>query len=184
MPKLALRTSLGILFALPVTLISLAFYLLPFTAFRWYRYVGWKGVPGDSYDVPTNPMGTAPCWVVDEMRAPVWLLWLWEGWSGHCVGTAIVVRRAPGESTTADTTVRHELHHVHQMHRLGFFQPMLYSLASLCAWASKNDSYVDNPFEVSARRAAKQLVDADSFAQGFAMGQEKTKLKSIKGGKK
>jgi hypothetical protein len=54
------------------------------------------------------------------------------------------------------------------MHTLGALQPILYMLSSITAWAAGEKAYTANHFEVAARRVAGQVVDAQSFTQGFA----------------
>lgn len=149
-----LRTILGIVFASPVTFVTLLFYILPFSLFGWYKYIGWRDTNNEA-----SLLGTAPVWVVQLHRCPIWLVNLWNKWNGHCIGTAVVLKYAPGSSKKADITLVHELHHVDQMHRLGFFQPILYVLASLCAKLAGEDGYVMNVYEVAARRVAGQAID-------------------------
>lgn len=163
--RMKLRTIIGIVFAAPVTLVTLLFYILPFSALGWYKYAGWYGT--DKLYNDKSPLGVAPVWVVQMDRCPGWLSKYWAQWGGHCVGTAVVVKFAPGSSKKADVIVTHELHHADQMHRLGFFQPILYVLSSLCAKLAGEDAYTMNVFEMDARRVAGQIVDAQSFVQGY-----------------
>lgn len=163
-----LRTILGIVFASPVTLVTLLFYILPFSALGWYKYAGWFGT--DKLYNDKSPLGVAPVWVVQLDRCPAWLVNYWTKWGGHTVGTAVVVKYDSGSSKKADVIVTHELHHVDQMHRLGFFQPVLYVLSSLCAKLAGEDSYSMNVFEMDARRVAGQIVDPQSFVQGYSSG--------------
>lgn len=167
-----LRTILGIVFASPVTLVTLLFYVLPFSALGWYKYSGWYGI--DKLASDKSPLGVAPVWTVQLDRCPAWLVNFWSKWGGHCVGTAVVVKNEPGSSKKADILLTHELHHADQMHRFGFLQPLLYALSSLCAKVAGEDAYVFNVFEVSARRTANQIVDAQSFVQGYAAGKSQT----------
>jgi hypothetical protein len=163
-----LRTILGVVLVSPVTLVTLLFYVLPFSVLGWYKYYGWVGLNKTGED--KSPLGTAPAWVVQLERCPMWLLQYWSNWGGHCVGTGIVVKLKPGSSKKADTVVNHELHHVDQMHRLGFLQPLLYALSSLCVKLAGEDAYAFNAFEMAARRAAGQIVDPQSFVQGYSSG--------------
>lgn len=167
-----LRQILGIIFASPVTLVTFLFYALPFTLLGWYRYDGWYGLNKKATD--KSPLGIAPVFVVQEDKSPKWLLSLWERWAGHCVGTLVVVRYQPGSSKKADTTLVHELHHVQQFHMCGFFQPVMYLASSLFAYLSGEDAYTNNVFEVSARRTAGQVVDVQSYVQGYAAGKIQT----------
>lgn len=162
-----IRTILGMVFALPVTLLTLLFYVLPFTLFGWYKYIGWHGTNKSPND--KSPLGVAPVWAVQLDKCPNWLSNYWSKWGGHCVGTAVVVKY-PESAKKAEILITHELHHVDQMHRLGFFQPLLYALSSLFAKIAGEDAYTHNVFEMSARRTAGQIVDAQSFVQGYASG--------------
>jgi len=157
------RLYLGIAFAAPVTLLTGLFYILPFTVLGWYRCIGKRVAPTDK-----SPLGTGWAFVLVPEKAPAFLNKLWVGWGGHCVGSTIVLKVEP----TNPITLNHELHHVHQMHRLGFFQPIFYALSSLITWLAQEKSYRGNAFEVAARRASGQVVDVDSFVQGFAMAKK------------
>jgi len=152
-----LRLYLGIAFAAPVTLLTGLFYLLPFWALGWYTYLGRHSAPTDK-----SPLGTGWVWVLVPEKAPAFLIKYWERWGGHCVGSTVVLKR---DSNTG-LTLNHELHHVHQMHKLGFFQPILYALSSFISSVAGEKAYADNTFEIAARRAAGQVADAESFAQG------------------
>jgi hypothetical protein len=163
-----LRTILGIVFAAPVTLMTLLFYIIPFSLMGWYKYAGWYGT--DKLANDKSPLGSAPVWIVQLDRCPGWLFNYWTKWGGHCVGTAIVVKFAPGSSKKADVIVTHELHHADQMHRFGFFQPVLYIMSSLCAKLAGEDAYAMNAFEMDARRVAGQIVDPQSFVMGYSSG--------------
>lgn len=171
-----LRLALGVLLASPITLATLLFYILPFWAVGWYSFDAWHGC--DAYANPKSPLGFAPVWVVRLDRAPAFLLRWWGGWSGHCVGTAVVVKRAPDSSSKATAVLIHELHHVHQFHVLGLLQPILYVLSSFAAWSIGEDSYASNVFEMNSRRVAGQIVDAQSFTQGYAMAKASVQVPS------
>lgn len=161
------RLYLGIAFAAPVTLLTGLLYLLPFTLLGWYRYIGKRTAPPEK-----SPLGVGWAFVLVPEKAPAWLNKLWSSWAGHCVGSTVVLKTDPAlerPSALGPVTLNHELHHVHQMHKLGFFQPVLYVLASVVAWASKEKPYQANAFECAARRAAGQVVDVDSFVQGYAL---------------
>jgi hypothetical protein len=174
-----LRTILGIVFASPVTLVTLLFYVLPFTALGWYKYMGWYGI--DKLYNDKSPYGVAPVWTVQLDRCPAWLANYWVKWGGHCVGTAVVVKYEPGSSKKADITLVHELHHADQMHRFGFFQPVLYALSSLCAKVAGEDAYIMNVFEMSARRVAGQIVDPQSFVTGYTSCKNHVQQAATKG---
>ncbi len=121
------RLYLGIAFAAPVTLLTGLFYLLPFWALGWYSYVGQKTAPADK-----SPLGTGWVFLLNAEKAPAFVNKCWRNWAGHCVGSTVVIKHALNGSS-ATTVLNHELHHVDQMHRLGFFQPILYALATLIA---------------------------------------------------
>lgn len=155
----SLRLRLGVLFAAPVSIVTGLFYILPFWLLGWHKYIGVK-----TSTTGKSPLGTGWVWVLEEEKAPKWLLARWVGWGGHCVGSWVVLRKDP----ETNVTLNHELHHVHQMHTLGFLQPILYALSSLTAVAAGEEGYTANHFEVAARRAAGQVADAKSFKQGYA----------------
>lgn len=158
-----MRLLLGILFAAPVTIVTGLFYILPFWALGWYRYVGVHTAKSDK-----SALGTGWVWLLNAEKAPKFVLNYWRDWSGHCVGSTVVLRNDPFAPTSkSKLTLEHELHHVHQMHRLGFFQPLLYAMSSVTAWIAGERYYASNHFEVAARRAAGQIADAPSFAQGY-----------------
>jgi len=152
------RLWLGILFAAPVSILTGLFYILPFWLLGWHRYLGVKESTSGK-----SPLGVAMVWTLNEDKAPKWLMLKWKGWAGHCVGSLVVIR----PTTNEKVLLNHELHHAHQMHTLGFFQPILYAVSSLTALASGEAAYRANHFEVAARRAAGQIVDTHSFTQGF-----------------
>jgi len=142
----ALKTALGGLWSLPVTLVALPYVVL-FTLLGWYR---WHGNEGDGF-----------VFVVNTEKSPKWLMKLWKGWAGHAIGQIVVVKSAPGSSPKADQCLVHELEHVNQCMRLGVFQPILYGLILVgvklgCRTAHP---YHDNSFEIAARRAAGQTID-------------------------
>jgi hypothetical protein len=168
------RQIIGIVIALPVTMLTVCFYILPFWLMGWYRYAGWYGKNKKAND--KSPLGIAPVWILNLKKCPAWLLGMWSGWAGHCVGTAVVLS---GDLTTKrdQITLNHELHHVDQMHRLGVLQPMLYLISSVTAWLAGEKFYESNLFEVAARRAAGQIVDPQSFIQGYSAGKNQTQSK-------
>ncbi len=157
-----IRLYLGIVFAAPVSIVTGLFYILPFWLLGWHTYLGVKESTSGK-----SPLGVGLVWAVSE-KAPKWLQGLWTGWGGHCVGSFVVLGETPVSMDRAKVLVNHELHHVHQMHTLGFFQPILYALSMLTAWIAGERPYAANHFEVAARRVAGQIADANSFAQGYA----------------
>lgn len=156
------RLYLGILFAAPVSILTGLFYVLPFWLLGWHKYLGVKESTSGK-----SPLGVGPVWAVDK-NAPEWLQKAWLGWGGHCVGSWVVLSAEPETAERGRILVNHELHHVHQMHTLGFFQPILYALSMLTAWAANEKPYLANHFEVEARRVAGQIADVQSFTQGYA----------------
>lgn len=155
------RLYMGIFFAAPVSLVTGLFYILPFWLLGWHRYLGVKESTSGK-----SALGTGLAWVVDEDKAPKWLLKRWVGWGGHCVGSFVVIR-TDKKDRQGVALLNHELHHVHQMHTFGFFQPILYVLSMFTAWVAGEKPYLANHFEVAARRTAGQIVDAQSFTQGY-----------------
>lgn len=156
----------GFIASLPLTAITYLLYLLPFQLLGWYNYIGWRGLCDLGKD---SKLGYAPVWVLSD-SAPNFLKSWWSNWGGHCVGTAVVLRKHPEESKRAKIILVHELCHVEQVHRLGFLQPLAYVAASILAYVSGEDAYKMNAFEVAARRGAGQVVDPQSFVQGYALG--------------
>lgn len=160
-----LRLYLGIILAAPVSIVTGVFYVIPFWLLGWHRYLGVK----ESTNTAKSPLGVGLAWSVNEDKAPKWLQNAWVGWAGHCVGSFVVVRNLVNDTPERQKVLfNHELHHVHQMHTLGFLQPFLYALSMLTAWAAGEKPYLANHFEVAARRAAGQIADTQSFTQGFA----------------
>lgn len=155
------RLHLGILLAAPATILTGLLYVLPLWWLGWATYYGKQAAP-----VECSPLGVGWVFVVSEERCPAWLLAWWKGWGGHCVGSIVVLRQTP-EAKGSRSTLLHELHHVHQFHRLGLLQPLLYVASSLAVWGAEEASYSANSFEAAARRAAGQIVDTDSFTKGY-----------------
>ena len=79
-------------------------------------------------------------------------------WAGWASGVFIILRH---DYTSCQRTVTHEERHVKQQMIFGVLQPILYFLASVFIWVflRSKHSYLDNPFERDARRAAGQRVD-------------------------
>ena len=144
------KNVLGWMWASPVTLPGLTYAGL-FGALKWYR---WHGVEGN-----------ALVWVMDEDKAPSWLLGLWKKWAGHAIGNVVVLTKSPVDNKT---TLVHEQRHVLQCMRLGVFQPLIYGLSMLAIklGCPNSDPYYDCPFEIDARRAAGQVVDVVGTMKG------------------
>ena len=145
--------------AFPVTFFGLIYSVL-FWKLGWHKF---RGVHGD-----------ALVWVVDDSKAPGWLMSLWKGWAGHAIGNVIVMR---SEDYAEGSTLVHEQKHVDQVMRLGVFQPIVYAINMLAIKVGcvGSDPYYSNPFEIDARRAAGQLVDVEG-----ALKKLKEKAKSAK----
>ena len=143
------KFTLGILWALPVTLISFLFYVGPFWLFRWYRLVGWRQLA-----FVFHLSDSAPQWLKDR----------WLHWAGATVGNVIVMKPFPEESKYSQIILTHEMTHVRQIMILGVFQPLVYVLNYIAGTILKKtvghvDGYYDGIFEVHARRCAGQIID-------------------------
>lgn len=79
------------------------------------------------------------------------------------MGSLVVVRKDPSESDNAARMLTHELEHTRQANILGVFHPILYGLFWITIRLSLHHShpYYSNPFELEARRAARQTVDIE-----------------------
>lgn len=157
---------IGFIAALPLTAITLLLYVIPFQLLGWYTYVGWRSL--EQYGKESK-LGHAPVWKLSD-SAPKALKSLWSHWGGHCVGTAVVLRNDPDSGKRNTIILVHELCHVEQVHRLGLLQPFAYAVSSLLAWIAGEEAYKTNVFEMAARRSAGQVVDPQSFVQGYALG--------------
>lgn len=132
----------GHIWAAPLTIVGL-FYATLFTILGWYSWDSREGI----------------ALVFNTKKMPNFLVKLWKGWAGHTVGHVVVL--APMPELQRNITLRHEQEHVSQMMRFGIFQPIFYlmimGVIKLCC---KNAHYyLDNPFEIDARRAAGQRID-------------------------
>ena len=147
---------LGYAWASPVTLFGL--YAVAFKKFGWYKFLGVRG--------------DALVYIVDTDRAPDWLLRLWKNWAGHAVGNVVVLFRDP---TSKPQTLTHELKHVSQCMKLGVFQPLVYGASYLAIkfGCPGSDPYLDNPFEIDARRAAGQVIDVVGALQKLKNQEQK-----------
>jgi len=166
------RLYLGIVFAAPVTVLTGLFYLLPFWALGWYSYHGVETAPADK-----SPLGIGLVFTLNADKAPDFVNKYWRNWAGHCVGSTVVLKRAAQNGLI---TLNHELHHVHQMHTLGFLQPILYAASSFISYCAGEKLYNDNAFEVAARRAAGQVADPASFTQGYLHCKNDVKNTAVK----
>jgi hypothetical protein len=143
---------LGVLWALPVTIIPFLFYILPLWIFRKYRFDGWDE--------------NAFIWIIDaESLGTTWfdtmLKTAWAGWAGSTVGNIIVMKGRKTKDDWYKQALIHEKEHVHQIMVLGIFQPILYVLCYLVGrFVLRNtNGYYDNIFEIDARRRTGQLID-------------------------
>lgn len=156
------RRVVGMLASAPWTFVALVFYVLPLQILGWHRYIGWRSAPIDG----KSRLGSAPCWTIVEDRLPWWLFDVWLRKQGQCVGTAVILRDVPESSKKASVALAHQLHHVHQLHLFGSLQPLMFFVCALAARLV--DERHGNPFEIAARRASNQVVDGQSFIQGYA----------------
>lgn len=124
---------LGCLWVLPVAIPIWLLYVLPFWTLGWYER-----------ERPSLTRFAARFRV--SLAAPAWLIRLWEGWAGHAMPFAIIVRRGAPLAT-----VRHERRHIDQWLLLGpLFVPVY--LVRLVAVG-----YRDNELEADARRAERSV---------------------------
>lgn len=141
-----LRT-IHILLLSPVTILVWLFYILPMWLiardlffYRWVEY------------------GVAE-FVLYETKLVPWHARLWRDWAGWG-GPCCLIRR---NWTHADPlrTRRHEVEHCRQQFAVGVLFYLLYFLMSIFIWVflPNKHAYLDNPFEVRARRAAGQVVN-------------------------
>lgn len=139
--------ALGTLWASPLTLVCV-WYVLACWALGWYRYAGWHQ--------------RAWVWCHSGKSMPRWMTNRWKGWDGHSMGSLVVIRKAPTESEYWGKVLIHELEHTRQANILGVFMPILMVqmwVALKCLGDRNVHHYYDSPFEIAARREAKQFVD-------------------------
>lgn len=140
-----LKTILGIVWASPVTSVSLLVHIVPMWLLGGYEYVGRRD-RALVFALKTT--------VPKHME---WLKNKWKGWAGHCGGNVIVLREHPDKWNSA-VTLKHEQVHVRQVMTLGVFHPIVYMACyvaiKLCC--PKLDPYYDNFLEHAARREAGQ----------------------------
>lgn len=141
-PKnVALRALLGF-WSFLTFFIALLFVFLPLKIAGQVSSRGWKD---GAWDVVVNP-GTL-------------LYRKTSQWRGMSIGWFVLYR---GEEAYSSQEVRtHERQHLRQQLILGIFQWIAYLLISVVIWLGcKNlHAYSANPFELDARRAAKQNTD-------------------------
>jgi hypothetical protein len=141
---------LGVAWASPVTLVILLFYVLPFVALGWYKYLGFMDLAG--------------VFVLSD-TAPQFIKSRWKRWGGFGMGNVVVLRQIPDLTTRASQALlTHEMTHVRQTMILGVFMPLMYGLCMLFGKVlqktiGRYDAYYDNIFELHARRCAGQVVD-------------------------
>lgn len=136
----------GLVWALPLTLLGLFHVLLP-TILGWYQ--------------PITYPGLAWVWSVNP-SSPTWLRRAWGSRSGCTLGNTVIIN-VDHTSRRGQMVLRHEQEHVNQHMRLGVLQPVLYNLFSLIIWLAcpLSSPYYSNVFEIEARRAAGQVVDVE-----------------------
>ena len=136
---------LGYIWTLPITLIGLV-YVLAFSFVGWYR---WTGVVGD-----------ALVWNINLDKLPPRPAKFWTKWSGHTFGQVVVLKYTL-DTEKGKVLLIHETEHVHQHMKLGVFMPLMFSIVylSIKFGCESADPFLDNSFEISARRRAGQVVD-------------------------
>lgn len=88
------------------------------------------------------------CWIATRVRGPSAAALATVGAAANTIGRVIVVRGGAPSAALLD----HEAGHVRQAERLGPLLPVAY------AWAGAVHGYAANPFERSARRAARRAA--------------------------
>lgn len=147
---------LGTAWSAPITLLCYLFYVFPFLMLGWYHSLGFHDV-GWVY-------------VMNEAKAPDWLKKRWARWAGHAMGQLVVLKKFEEGSKYYETVLAHEMVHVRQCMLLGVFQPIVYGLCILAGkvlqkFIGDYDAYLDNMFEVHARRHAGQVVDVVGYTK-------------------
>lgn len=128
----------------PVLVPVWLFYILPLWLISHdFKFVEWTG-------------GVA-LFEVQSKRS--WYAKLWRDWAGCALPGAIVTRQKLPSAVLA-RTLYHEFEHVVQWAIYGALFPLLYWGESFWIWLLEPDrhAYLDNMFEVAARRAAGQQV--------------------------
>lgn len=129
-----LKLSLSVLLVTPAALVTWVFYVLPFWGLGLIRFERWAG-------------RVAVFRVVLKWR---WWKRYWDGWGGHSVAGAVVLRdTAPARSLV------HELRHAQQRASLGILYEPVYGL--LLA----KFGYDEHPFERDARAHAELYADQE-----------------------
>ena len=85
----------------------------------------------------------SPAKVIHVHRAP------WPGMAAMTIGNTVIYNG----TKVPNATIRHELVHVRQWHKHGCWFPILYLWASIKSLIRHGNLYLDNDFEVEARRA-------------------------------
>lgn len=144
-----LKFILMLLWNSPLTIIGIIHALI-FTIFGWYTF---KQV----YDISL-------VWQVNFAKFPKKLIHLWDNHNSYSMGNVIVIKK---NLKISEATLLHELEHVRQSMILGIFYPIFYYLFSFIIRISLNKShhYFSNPFEVEARRVAKQTIDIEGILE-------------------
>lgn len=134
---------LQFLWLLPMTILVWAVYVLPLWLFRQI-----------SYDCVMD--GSIIVFRLNKERKNWYTnLWAsWAGWSGPCV---VIHKQYTPEIDRIVLT--HESRHCWQQFCFGPLHYPLYGLIFVCFWAfTDKDPYVDNPFEVDARKHEKEAA--------------------------
>jgi hypothetical protein len=144
---------LGFIWALPATIPTWLFYILPAWALGWIRLDG-------SADFLVAQFS------VNDETVKNWYTRFWKDWGGFGGPCVVILKDDPKDSSRYARTLLHERRHAFQILCLGIFQPVIYILISGALWVSAKvgispdtHPYLDNPFERDARKAAGQMVD-------------------------
>jgi hypothetical protein len=134
---------LGFIWSLPTTLVMM-FYFMPLWIFGYIQYWG----KDDTFIL-----------VFVLTDKPSWYRARWEQWEGFSSPAIILLKQKP-ETDAVKTIEKHEHRHCYQHYVFGIFTYPTYIAISLFIYFFlKNlQPYLDNPFEIDARRYGGQLV--------------------------
>lgn len=144
---------------LPATILCWLFYILPmWLIFRELKFVA-------------SPIGTlVAVFVLADEDSGSWYVKLWRDWGGWAGPCVVIVRRLFEPPEVFTSILAHEMDHEKWQFILGVFFYPVYLLSSVWIWLFQRHkhAYLDNPFEIAARRWAKQPVDVprENWPQG------------------
>lgn len=139
---------LGFVWLLPATIPFWLFYLFPLMLSGNIRFSGWEG------------FGIARFVLVGRSG---WYWRLWRGWVGFG-GPCCLIHKPMSDGPVLRRTIAHERRHCLQHFVFGpfFFPAYLLCSAAIWVYGTVTDAdvhaYLDNPFELDARKAAGQPV--------------------------